>query len=848
MDEFEKRQLEALRRDSEQLAHKDFADLKRKVELTMNQKNPQKQKKINRWAAVAAAVVVVALTAYFALGSIKPVPIATSPESTGSDQNKVRAEAAAQEDDYSAVYRALKKSFSNQGSYFSNQSGAANMIRMDESALSESADMSVGTSLSSKMYAYDSTDHSETNIQVEGVDEADIVKTDGTFIYTLSSGYFPDDELWQNVISVVRAEDLSLCAQLPVSGPGSNDVYVNAFELFVKDDQLMLVGSYLEPIEMTNYDTASAITEENPGAVPYDSPSALPDDNPSAAPESGESDEALEPATTDGDSYNTDYVPTYYREYTTVTIYKIGQDGSLTKERNFQQEGSYVSSRLTGDNLYLISNKSVYEGTDALAGETLSKRNIEKLIPAAGSDGEATLLPASCIAIAPNAENTFTVVSALSLTDESKTETQALLGKNSSVVYATAHSLYVAGQDYEWETEPITDGKSGTDDAVRYQERSAGTQLQKFTLGDGSVSLAAEGQVPGSVHNQFSMDESGGYLRIVTTENISIVSGSASQTESGETVSTGIERLDSTTENRLFVLDENLNQVGESQSLAPGESVQSVRFIGSMAYVVTFLQRDPLFAIDVSDPQNPQVLGQLKIPGFSSYLHPLDETTLIGIGFDADEEGFTTGLKFSLFDLSDPANPKEHSKLTISGDCSSSATYDHKAVTYRAEDGLLVIPLSSYGSYRIGNREYTGGGAADALVLTVSKTDGFTVKGFIADPKADIDENSYYYDRSIQRTAYIENLLYTISGGSVMQVALDNLKIQNQLDLFDEQATYAALQEAYGEVYGEASGEVSGEVSEEASGEVSEEASGEVSFAEETPPASPMPSAWLRAD
>ena len=142
--------------------------------------------------------------------------------------------------------------------------------------------------------------------------------------------------------------------------------------------------------------------------------------------------------------------------------------------------------------------------------------------------------------------------------------------------------------------------------------------------------------------------------------------------------------------NALYVLDENLEMTGSIQNLAKEETIHSARFMGDIGYFVTFKQIDPLFSVDLSDPSNPKIIGELKIPGFSDYLHPYGDGKLLGIGLSVDEEGMTTeGVKLSMFDISDPANVKEMSTYVLENVLSTDAGYNYKAVFADAEKNLF---------------------------------------------------------------------------------------------------------------------------------------------------------------
>ena len=238
----------------------------------------------------------------------------------------------------------------------------------------------------------------------------------------------------------------------------------------------------------------------------------------------------------------------------------------------------------------------------------------------------------------------------------------------------------------------------------------------------------------------------------------------------------------------MYVLDADLKQVGAVEKLAEGEQIYSVRFMQGRAYLVTFRQTDPLFVIDLADPTKPTVLGELKVPGFSSYLHPYSDTLLIGFGKQATDEGRVQGLKLSLFDVSDVDNLKEVDTYEMGDRGSDSiALDDHKAFLFSKDKNLLVIPVTlaeqeTLGSYR---NTYTHG----AMVFSVDEN-GFTFRKQIDHSDgSDSDSNSAYYygysyyDTTIKRSMYIDNVLYTLSNKYLKMNGLEGLEEVKSLQL-----------------------------------------------------------------
>jgi uncharacterized secreted protein with C-terminal beta-propeller domain len=261
----------------------------------------------------------------------------------------------------------------------------------------------------------------------------------------------------------------------------------------------------------------------------------------------------------------------------------------------------------------------------------------------------------------------------------------------------------------------------------------------------------------------------------------------------------GIVGWQSNTKNHIYVLDSNLAVVGRLEDLAPGESIYSARFIGDRCYLVTFKKIDPLFVIDLTDPTNPKVLGKLKIPGYSDYLHPYDENHIIGLGkeaVEAEEGNFAwyQGVKLSLFDVTDVENPKEISKYNI-GDrgTDSYALHDHKAFLFSKTKNILVIPILlaeiNEEKYPSGVPDNTYGDYVwqGAYVLGVSLDNGFTLKAKIThiEDNATFIKSGYYYDSaySVKRSLYIGSTLYTVSDEMIKMSDLDNFTEINKLQL-----------------------------------------------------------------
>ncbi len=300
------------------------------------------------------------------------------------------------------------------------------------------------------------------------------------------------------------------------------------------------------------------------------------------------------------------------------------------------------------------------------------------------------------------------------------------------------------------------------------------TSIYRVSINGNQLTFEAQGSVPGSVLNQYSMDEYNGNFRIATNWY------SESQISN------------------VYVLNSNLTIIGKLEGLAQNENLHSVRFMGDKCYLVTFKKTDPLFVIDLSQPENPKVLGELKIPGYSDYLHPYDETHLIGLGketVEAETGSFAwyQGLKLSLFDVSNVNNPVQLSKYVI-GDrgTDSAALNDPKAFLFDKEKNLLVIPvdlaLVSEANKQQGSSAYGEMVWQGAYVFSLTANGGFTLKGIVThlnatllDSQGHLVNNADYWSTQnewITRSLYIDKTLYTISNS---EVKLNNLTDMSQI-------------------------------------------------------------------
>ncbi|MCX7883922.1 MAG: beta-propeller domain-containing protein, partial [Caloramator sp.] len=342
-------------------------------------------------------------------------------------------------------------------------------------------------------------------------------------------------------------------------------------------------------------------------------------------------------------------------------------------------------------------------------------------------------------------------------------------------VYSSNNNLYIAVSHYQ-------DLKDKKESIIQYNTEN--TMFYKFGFKDGKVVFISKAETPGTVLNQFSMDEYNGFFRVATT--------------SGQ-----IWRDDeNTSKSNVYVFDDMMNLKGKIEGIAPKERIYSVRFMGDRVYVVTFRTVDPLFVIDLKNPEKPTILGELKISGYSNYIHPYDENHIIGFGMETseiekkDEKGnvigtfaINLGMKMAVFDVSDVKNPKAVfiEKIGERG-TNSELLNNHKALLFSKEKGLIAFPVtvmelkensevSSYGKF-----SFQG-----AYVYDFNLSNGFKLKGKITHLSDEdyLKSGDYWYnsDKNINRIIYIGNNLYTISDSMIKVNNLSNLKKIKSLEI-----------------------------------------------------------------
>jgi uncharacterized secreted protein with C-terminal beta-propeller domain len=564
---------------------------------------------------------------------------------------------------FHAKIKQMKESYEKESIFQFSRSGSETM---------NSDDAAVGEAESADSSEAMGSGHSETNVQVQGVDEADIVKTDGDFIYQAT-----DQKL--KITQASPIDELNVVAEIR---------YKNFYpsQLFLDGNQLVVIGNFWD--EKMAYDGGS---------------------------------------TKRGGHF---IMPMH--DATRAIIYDISNRSEPVVQKTITIEGSYISSRKIDNHVYLIANQyanywMLEENPEADLRPRTSDTNGDE-------EEEMQHVPYSDISYFPEStEDNFMTIASFDLNKPADDASILTYLGSGQQIYMSKENLYVAVPNYDYGP---------------HWANNESTDIYKFSVEGLEVEFSSNGSIPGYLLNQFSMDEHNGYFRVAATK------GQAWDEQAPSS-------------NHLFILDEALNVVSSVEDLARGERIYSVRFMQDKAYVVTFKEVDPLFVFDLSNPNEPKVLGELKIPGFSNYLHPYDENYLIGFGYDTklvkDQWGSrvtTNGVKISLFDVTDPTNPLEkHTEIIGGPSTHSPLNYDHKALLFNKEKDIFAFPITMYNenskddSYKL---EFEG-----AMVYGIDPEKGFTLHTKLTHQK----ENTLYEDweNMVQRILYINDHLYTVT-------------------------------------------------------------------------------------
>ncbi len=629
-------------------------------------------------------------------------------------------------------------------------------VTIEESAVGESLTQDYSAKEASP------SDFSTTNIQVEGVDEADIVKSDGDYIYVVSR-----KNLY--IIDAYPADQAQIVSTIAFHST-PQDIYIN-------EDYLVVYG-----------------TESSVLTKPFF--------------------ESIRDSST----------------YTFFKVFDVKDRVNPKQVRDLEFEGTYVNSRMIGDYVYFITSQPSYGVYDDYPVPMVVE---DDELVSSDPSAKGCLCPDVYYVDVPYTNYNFTSVTAINVTDNNKKiNSEVYLLSGTENMYVSENNIYIAYTKYVSESqlelevlkeivmpmletkdrqriqdiedapahvlnqvekltkigliiERYTNSLSQTDQVsinqkveeklqAKYDDiykELEKTVIHKIELNNDKLSYKATGEVTGQVLNQFAMDEHDDYFRIATTKNSNW---------------SWIEDATTDSYNNVYVLDEDLEIVGKVENLAEGERIYSARFMQGRVYLVTFRQVDPLYAIDLSNPKSPKVLDMLKVPGFSSYLHPYDSETLIGFGKQADEDGRIQGLKISLFDVSDVENMKEIDTYEMGDSGSESiALTDHKAFLFSKDKNLLVVPVSLRKSYD--EETFVSTYTRGAMVFSITE-DGIEFRDQINHSDGSNDSSDYYYgyqyyDTTVKRSLYIDDTLYTISNLFVKSNSLDDLSVIKEIDL-----------------------------------------------------------------
>lgn len=498
--------------------------------------------------------------------------------------------------DYKEVYQTLLKGY--------QQNNQQNWIEEETSAETSTAASGAMNSGSDKYYYSDGAeygsavvdltegskeggkDYSTTNLQMEGVDESDIAKIDGSYIYTVEDKYI--------VITDIRDGKLKEVTRFLPKDCGASD---RVMEIYVDGDQLILVVQCYE----TSLEEDSAFCYEMNG-----------------------------------------------KSTTQIQVYSIVDRKNPEFEGRLIQDGYYNTSRKIGDIVYLFTQ---YNMTSDVVGYV--EKEYTSVIPKVNGEKVA----ASEIYLPESSGESGILVSSLDVNKPDKVLDSKLVISGYAQTYISKDALYLYEEDY--------------DGAMI-------TNIAKFALDEGRISGVAAAAVRGYVRDTFAINASDGYLRVLTTD-----------------YSTEDEV------NALYILDENMKLTGQLTGIAPGEEIYAARFMGNTGYFVTYRNTDPLFTVDLSDPAKPEIIGELKVTGFSEYLHFWDDTHLLGIGYESDENtGNIENIKLSMFNIENPGEVTEEAKLVLKDVDYSEALYDYKSVIISKDKNLIGLVCEDYSGSR----------------------------------------------------------------------------------------------------------------------------------------------------
>lgn len=594
-----------------------------------------------------------------------------SDENTSNNSKKAKTSSGLSEFYYTTTYDDIKKKVKTA---WSDSMAVSDEIAYSANArqsMQESAKMATGTDMdmtdTGSSRSEDS--YSSTNLQVEGVDEGDFIKTDGIYFYILNKN---------NQIRIVEAKTLKEVCTI------SNEIDKNEVrysEMYVADNRLILAGNVYH----------SSLKKQKEDVYYMDNGSQ-----------------------------------------TILVIYDLSNQKNPKLIGTVYQDGNYRTSRKIGDYIYLFSDYSYYPNNGVVYTENSFARkqssaehsitDDSKIIPTVNQKE----IPADHIYISKKITNcNYLVISSINLKNPSKIIDEKSLMQFGDDFHITKESIYVLQTD--WESNHVK------------------TNIIRFSFKDGKISPIDVASLDGQLTDTFAINESNSYLRVLLTDWSSDFS---------------------TQTNSVYVLNDKMKVVGKIQNLAQGETIYSARFMGDIGYFVTYRNTDPLFSVDFSNPKNPKIIGELKITGFSEYLHFYGKNKLLGLGRETDPNtGEFLGIKLSIFDIRNPKNVKEEKKLVLKGIDECEALYDYKAVLVDSNKNLIGFFVKNYEN-----------GVYNYNYLLFSYTEE---EGFIKKLDYSFTEDTYAYSSTI-RGIYIDSIFYIVRDCEVTSFDMEhNFKKQN---------------------------------------------------------------------
>ncbi|MFA5268462.1 MAG: beta-propeller domain-containing protein [Methanoregula sp.] len=611
-------------------------------------------------------------------------------------------------------------------------------------ALAESA---VAKGVSQSSDSTGSADHSITNVQVAGVDEPDFIKNDGKYIYVITGQTLA-------IVDAYPAASASVISRTVIEDTPR--------DIFIDGNRLVLFVTGTEDTDTSV--SGNSVVAEKMVAMPY-------------------------------------YPYRNSRPVTHAVFYDITDRAHPKMLKDYTIDGDYIDARLIGSNMYLVTREQVYT------------YNMDQINVPVVREGTRTIIaPDVYYFDNPERQYAFTTVSSFDTQGAKEKEAKTYLVGSGDLLYVSENAMYITYQKYNnvyrtmrsgtvlidveedvsgsgssssgisapilWEDfnkmsesekqAYITKMKNIEQEAVQKKEiDQTTTVIHKIAISNGAITYVARGDVPGVLESQFSMDEYKNNLRLATTSNVYTTRSSYEY-------------------NNVYVLDSGMKTIGSLTHIAEQEKIYSARFIGDRLYLVTFKRVDPFFVIDLSAPTAPKILGKLKIPGYSDYLHPYDATHIIGIGKETGTNDWggvsTKGIKLALFDVTDVDNPKQIDKVEI-GDAGSdsAALTDHKAFLFDKEKNLLVIPARVVKNQATVSdttkRVTTPNIWYGAYVFGLTPETGFVLRGTVEHGTG--SDGYYYYGSSqneVKRSLYIDNVLYTMSSKKILANPLSDIK------------------------------------------------------------------------